>query len=160
MRIEYDVLKNIDIDCFFRVNNIPIFIATNGGFLPNELNEEEKLIENAEWVSSLPDINRDKLSISINWEYVHKRLAEQDLAARKSYLYSFRRMARKGFYAYDRDIQNDNFESYKLIAWPTYQQLSYPETKKLQSIEVSQCKKENGILWGFCLMKGMDYANK
>lgn len=153
MRIENNVLRLSDIDCFFRIDKMPIFIATNGGLLPEILNNEEDLTNNMDWVSSLLDINKGEQSININWEYVHKRLAEQDLAARKSYLYSFRRMARKGFYAYDRDLQAQNRESYKLVAWPTKKLPSDIFVEKLIPIVVSQREMYNGILAGFCLMK-------
>ena len=152
MSLETDVLVNMDIDCFFRIDNVPIFIATNGGLIPEKLNIEERLIEYSEWVSSLPDNNKD--DINIIWEYVHKRLEKQDLAARKSYLYSFRRMARKGFYAYDRDILSLKRETYKLVAWPNIQLPSIFIEEKLIPIEVSQCERKNGILLGFSLMKG------
>lgn len=153
MSIDNAVLKKLDIDCFFRIGNIPIFIATNGGLIPKKLNQEETLIEYAEWVSTLPDINNSKQHVNINWKYVHERLAEQDLPARKSYLYSFRRMARKGFYAYDRDILSQNREVYKLVAWPNIKLPSNLFEEKLMPIEVSQCEINNGILTAFCLMK-------
>ena len=153
MRIEENVLKLIDIDCFFRIGNIPIFIATNGGLLPEELNDEEKLIEYSQRVSELPE-NKEKNSIIINWRYVHKRLAEQDLPARKSYLYSFRKMARKGFYAYDRDIEYHGRNVYKLVAWPTNQlQLEAIDLIEMPIKKIlCKCEMRKGILECFCLM--------
>ncbi len=149
MSIDRAVLSSIDIDCFFKIGNIPVFIATNGGLIPNKLNQEEKLFEYAEWVSSLPDINESRLQININWKFVNERLAEQDLAARKSYLYSFRRMARKGFYAYDRDILSQNRKTYKLVAWPKTQLPNNLIEEILIPIEVSQSEINNGILYWF-----------
>lgn len=129
-----------------------MFIATNGGLLPDDINDDEGLLEMKDWIDTLPDLDKDNQVIYIHDDYVHDRLAEQDLSARKSYLYTFRRMARKGFYAFDRDIRSQNEECYRLVAWPKYYLRDEASMRNLKKIKVNQLEKKEELILGFCLM--------
>lgn len=60
-------------------------------------------------------------------------------------------MARKGFYAFDRDISSQNEECYRLVAWPKYHLRDKASMRNLKKIKVSQLEKKEELILEFCL---------
>ena len=130
MKFAESYLRTRDIDWFFIVNNHYIHVASNGGFIPNFVNDVSRLREEQARVSQLP-INQDS-DFVINSEYVDSRLSRvmENLGNRikdfinieelhNSYLSSFIEMAKKGFYSYDRALEDN--KKFTLICYPKKQ---------------------------------------
>ncbi len=114
--MEYDVIfcENHDIDIFMMLNGKPVVITTNGGTLETDFDRsaQRNLFQ---WASEL-DESED---IVVNEDYVKSRLENQDQSAQRSYRWYYRRMARKGFYVFDRDVSDENVKDrYMLISCP------------------------------------------
>ena len=130
MKFTESYLLTRDIDWFFYVNNHYIHVASNGGILPNFVNDILRLREEQARVSQLI-INQDS-DFVINNEYVNSRLNRvlDNIGDRineniniddlyNSYLSSFIEMAKKGFYSFDRSLEDDKM--YTLICYPKKQ---------------------------------------
>ena len=124
-----------DIDWFMKVGNIYIHGASNGGILPNLISKKtNRQIQQA--VAMMDYLYADSENeIFINSDYVNQRLRgqkqvfeadEDDFSPYNAYIDSFKDMARKGFYSFDRaiaptlekDSQVQNQIHYVLIACP------------------------------------------
>lgn len=115
-----------DIDWFFQYHGRNIHVASNGGKLPEFVNDIHRLRKEQAEVSLLEDI--EDISIRVNDEYVDSRMAilrqfdstkqdeEERLSSKNDYLRSFVDMAKKGFYSYDRAL--DDEYKYVLICSP------------------------------------------
>lgn len=124
-----------DIDWFMKVGDIYIHGASNGGILPNLISKKtNRQIQQA--VAMMDYLYADSENeIFINSDYVNQRLRgqkqvfeadEDDFSPYNAYIDSFKDMARKGFYSFDRaiaptleeDSQVQNQIHYVLIACP------------------------------------------
>ena len=102
-----------DIDWFVKIGNIYIHGASNGGVLPSMITKgQNRQIQQA--VAKMDYLYADSENdIFVNSDYVNqrlkgqKRLLETDgdiFSPYNAYIASFKDMARKGFYSYDREI--------------------------------------------------------
>lgn len=124
-----------DIDWFVKIGDIYIHGASNGGVLPSMITKgQNRLIQQA--VAKMDYLYADSENeIFINSDYVNQRLKGQNglletdgdnFSPYNAYIASFKNMARKGFYSFDRVIastlEEDSLESnqiqYVLIACP------------------------------------------
>ena len=124
-----------DIDWFMKVGDIYIHGASNGGILPSLITKKtNRRIQRAiAMMDFLYADNED--DIYINSDYVSQRLGgqkqvfendEDNFSPFNAYIASFKEMARKGFYSFDRviaptleeDSQEYNQIHYVLIACP------------------------------------------
>lgn len=121
-----------DIDYFCIINGVPVHIASEGGRIPDILNNKEILQEQCHWVYGLPDTynneiqtNDNKIEEIINdggYEYLTELKPEQSKrhdTAKEMYYSSFIKMAQKGFYSFGKS-NPDNPEDpyYHIVAWP------------------------------------------
>lgn len=113
-----------DIDWFGIVNGRYIHVASCGGILPSELNDESYLRDLQYEVAMLDDIHNEtgsQIAISHNDQYLQQRFStyENRSEAIESYKMSFDSFARKGFWSFDKENINDPDDShYRLISWP------------------------------------------
>ena len=124
-----------DIDWFVKIGDIYIHGASNGGVLPSMITKgQNRLIQQA--VAKMDYLYADSENeIFINSDYVNQRLKGQNglletdgdnFSPYNAYIASFKNMARKGFYSFDRviastleeDSQESNQIQYVLIACP------------------------------------------
>lgn len=141
--LSVDYQLNNDIDWFCILGNIPIHVASNGGRLPVSLSTVSKLRTAQRFVYNLDEncdyeFNPNVLEMPLNdsldeirdiseyFPFTEGLFEERYLSnSQKAYLWSFVKMAKKGFYSYDRI---DDTDKYMLIAWPKkdkdYQDLS------------------------------------
>lgn len=124
-----------DIDWFVKIGDIYIHGASNGGVLPSMITKgQNRLIQQA--VAKMDYLYADSENeIFINSDYVNQRLKGQNglletdgdnFSPYNAYIASFKDMARKGFYSFDRviastleeDSQESNQIRYVLIACP------------------------------------------
>lgn len=115
-----------DIDWFFQYQGRNIHVASNGGKLPEFVNDIHRLRKEQAEVSLLEDTGN--APVRVNDEYVDPRMIilrqnspikqdeEKMLSSKNDYLRSFVDMAKKGFYSYDRDL--DDKYKYVLICSP------------------------------------------
>lgn len=106
-----------DIDWFARINGISIHAMSFGGRLPDGLDRDW----NTEILLNVYRIEPFIHQISYNDEYISKRLRlldDPDNAdtKRERYLRHFKEMASRGFWSFDRDLNESNV--YHLIAMP------------------------------------------
>lgn len=104
-----------DIDWFCAINGVYVHIASAGGHIPNGINNRRvlRLIQRA--VDALADIN------TVDEVHINEKALNRINMNREYYLPSFIRMARKGFYSFDRtNIGNIEDNHYHLVAWPTH----------------------------------------
>ena len=113
-----------DIDWFGIVNGRYIHVASCGGLLPSELNDETYLRDLQYKVAMLDDIHNEDgspIAISHNDQYLQQRFStyENSGEAIENYKKSFDSFARKGFWSFDKEnINNPNDSHYRLISWP------------------------------------------
>lgn len=124
-----------DIDWFVKIGDIYIHGASNGGVLPSMITKgQNRQIQQA--VAKMDYLYADSENdIFINSDYVNQRLKGQkglletdgdNFSPYNAYITSFKNMARKGFYSFDRviastleeDSQESNQIQYVLIACP------------------------------------------
>ena len=124
-----------DIDWFVKIGDIYIHGASNGGVLPSMITKgQNRQIQKA--VAKMDYLYADSENdIFINSDYVNQRLKGQkglletdgdNFSPYNAYIASFKNMARKGFYSFDRviastleeDSQESNQIQYVLIACP------------------------------------------
>ena len=117
MRYTDAYLINHDIDWFCIVNGVYIHVASAGGQLPSQINDDERL-KNAQYqVEQLPDIYSDE-EIEYN-EAAISNVLGNDAKSRAQYIESFTAMARKGFASFDRtNIANPLDNHYHLVCKP------------------------------------------
>lgn len=153
-----------DIDWFVKIGDIYIHGASNGGVLPSMITKEQnRQIQQA--VAKMDYLYADSENdIFINSDYVNQRLKGQkglletdgdNFSPYNAYITSFKNMARKGFYSFDRviastleeDSQESNQIQYVLIACP--RQL---RANKLPNIENVPEIEYNAKLFEDCLV--------
>lgn len=108
-----------DIDWFCAINGVYVHIASAGGHIPNGINNRRvlRLIQRA--VDALADIN------TVDEVHINEKALNRINMNREYYLPSFIRMARKGFYSFDRtNIGNieDNHYHFSGLANPPCEQ--------------------------------------
>ena len=121
-----------DVDLFCKIGSSYCHFATNGGLIPDALNDRKYIGNTIQYIrQELHDVVTDE-DIYINEDYVTRRVnysyshwnQELGLDFKKEYLRSFLEMARKGFSSYDRDVIPENCQGngsddiYVLIAKP------------------------------------------
>lgn len=153
-----------DIDWFVKIGDIYIHGASNGGVLPSMITKgQNRQIQQA--VAKMDYLYADSENdIFINSDYVNQRLKGQkglletdgdNFSLYNAYITSFKNMARKGFYSFDRviastleeDSQESNQIQYVLIACP--RQL---RANKLPNIENVPEIEYNAKLFEDCLV--------
>lgn len=113
-----------DIDWFGIVNGRYIHVASCGGLLPSEVNDQPYLRDLQYEIAMLDDIHNEDgslIAISHNNQYLQQRFStyENCVEAIESYKKSFDSFARKGFWFFDKENINDfNDSHYRLISWP------------------------------------------
>ena len=153
-----------DIDWFVKIGDIYIHGASNGGVLPSMMIKgQNRQIQQA--VAKMDYLYADSENdIFINSDYVNQRLKGKkglletdgdNFSPYNAYITSFKNMARKGFYSFDRviastleeDSQESNQIQYVLIACP--RQL---RANKLPNIENVPEIEYNAKLFEDCLV--------
>lgn len=153
-----------DIDWFVKIGDIYIHGASNGGVLPSMIIKgQNRQIQQA--VAKMDYLYADSENdIFINSDYVNQRLKGKkglletdgdNFSPYNAYITSFKNMARKGFYSFDRviastleeDSQESNQIQYVLIACP--RQL---RANKLPNIENVPEIEYNAKLFEDCLV--------
>ena len=153
-----------DIDWFVKIGDIYIHGASNGGVLPSMIIKgQNRQIQQA--VAKMDYLYADSENdIFINSDYVNQRLKGKkglletdgdNFSPYNAYIASFKNMARKGFYSFDRviastleeDSQESNQIQYVLIACP--RQL---RANKLPNIENVPEIEYNAKLFEDCLV--------
>lgn len=117
MRYPDIYLFNHDIDWFCKVNGVYIHVASAGGLLPSQINDDDSL-KNAQYqVELLPDIYSDE-EIEYN-EVAISNVLGNDAKSRAQYIELFTAMARKGFASFDRTNIADSLDNhYHLVCKP------------------------------------------
>lgn len=111
-------LMNHDIDWFCIVNGVYIHVASAGGDIPSQINDDETLRDIQHQVALLEDIYTDE-DIAFNEEAIGNVLGGNGAKNREQYIESFKAMARKGFASFDRtNIADLSDNRYHLVCWP------------------------------------------
>ena len=111
-----------DIDWFAKVGNIYVHAMSFGGRLPVEVNEQTVNTELLMAAYQIEVAEDSKAELFINNEYVDSRLSlmiENNTngdGVRERYLRHFEEMAKRGFYSFDRDLNDERL--YHMIVWP------------------------------------------
>lgn len=123
-------LNNHDIDWFCKVGGFYIHVASAGGMLPKQVNDDEYLRNVQHRVAMMPDVFKDD-DIVYN-EQAISNVLRQDVEigktygeARAQYIESFTAMARKGFVSLDRtNILELDDNCYHVVCYPwTYRMI-------------------------------------
>lgn len=108
-RYDAHYLETHDIDWFCRIGNTAMHFASDGGALPEKVNDREQLRAIQHAVAIQDDV-LEKAEIIINKQYVRRVLGNNDdLNAFNNYVESFVAMARKGFVSFDRMPEGDEY---------------------------------------------------
>ena len=113
-------LYSMDIDWFCIINGIFVHVASAGGFLPDEVNDREKLRENQSLVNRMDYIFNDN-QIIVNWDFLRARFGYEDGSDENisNYLESFIKMSKKGFVSLDRThLEDPNDNTYHIVCMP------------------------------------------
>lgn len=109
---EYDKTyqQTHDIDWFCKIGNTAMHFASNGGLLPNKVNNREVNSHIQHVVVTMEDVVSDANQILVNSAYVYQRIgANENRASYERYIESFVAMAKKGFVSFDRMIEADTY---------------------------------------------------
>lgn len=118
MRYPDTYLVNHDIDWFCVVDGVYIHVASAGGQLPSQINDDESLREAQYQVEQLPDLYSDE-DIEYNENAINNVAGINGFKGRQQYLESFTAMARKGFASFDRtNIAKPSDNHYHLVCKP------------------------------------------
>lgn len=112
MSAEYDIVyqQSHDIDWFCRMGNNAMHFASNGGLLPNKVNNRETNTQIQHTVSLMEDVLTYPEQIEINRPYIFERLGGNDNEVSFiRYIESFVAMAKKGFVSFDRMLEGDTY---------------------------------------------------
>lgn len=106
-----------DIDWFIIINGVLVHAASAGGLIPDSINVD--LWKSAYYVASLPANNKLDEINTISESFLSNMLGIQSKEGISDYLLTFKCMAQKGIYSFDRTYVSD-FEDnrYHLVAWP------------------------------------------
>ena len=115
--------KTRDIDWFFRDGDRFIHAASNGGSLPDFVNDMD-ILRPIQTNVALMTLQEGGQEVVVNNDYVEQRFkmmaqllnCEIDSDSKSDYIRSFSEMAQKGFYSYDRDL--DASDHYSLVCYP------------------------------------------
>lgn len=114
-----DYMETHDIDWFCRIGAIPIHCASNGGVLPKKVNVRSVNRKIQEAVAAMPEVLDEHEEVIVNVRYVIERLNNQFAeGAYAQYISSFVAMARKGFWSFDRELNEGYNDVYMWIAKP------------------------------------------
>lgn len=110
MRYTKSYQSTHDIDWFFRDGERLVHVASNGAELPSFVDDVKNLRAIQTQVANMAVY--EGIEVDINQEYVDHRFKmlseilniEITEESKENYLASFREMALKGFYSYDRDL--------------------------------------------------------
>ena len=129
MKYSESYQRTRDIDWYFKIGGRNIHVASNGGKIPDFVNDILRLREEQAKIALLDPVI-DSKEIIINQSFVEERVYETLKNAssvrydglnpnelREAYLSSFKEMASKGFYSYDRVIGEDS--KYVLVCSPS-----------------------------------------
>ena len=106
-KYDADYLENHDIDWFCKIGNTAMHFASNGGALPEKVNDRERLRAIQHDVAIMDDVLGED-EIVINRQYVWQVLGNNESPkAFDYYVESFVAMARKGFTSFDRKSEGD-----------------------------------------------------
>ena len=106
-KYDADYLETHDIDWFCKIGNTAMHFASDGGELPEKVNDREQLRTIQHTVAMLEDVLGDE-GIEINRRYVWNILGNNDSQESfNHYVESFVAMARKGFVSFDRIMEGD-----------------------------------------------------
>lgn len=119
-----EYLSTHDIDWFCFINDKPIHAASNGGNLPDKINDRE-INSNNQIIAYKSDHIYSVNEVETNTEYIINKLrkskreySELELSKMvNNYLRTFIDMATRGFYSFDR-VDDSESDEYYLIAWP------------------------------------------
>lgn len=109
---EYDKTyqQTHDIDWFCKIGNTAMHFASNGGLLPNKVNNREVNSHIQHVVATMDDVVSETDQILVNSAYVYERLGKnENRASYERYIESFVAMAKKGFVSFDRMIEADAY---------------------------------------------------
>lgn len=133
-----------DVDWFAIINGVVIHVASAGGLIPDAV--KKNLSESSVYVAQLALIEKEEV-ITISDNFISERLGiplgqiiddvllEYNLTRKEAYLSSFKLMARRGLYSFDKTNINDPTDNhYHLVAWPT------SEDNRLKPEDSSKCQ--------------------
>lgn len=107
--------RSHDIDWFARKGNVMIHAMSYGGLLPSSVNQWTTNLNMMRMAYRLP---MEDVEVVYS-EYAERMMREGNVEgeeARERYLRHFTDMAKRGFWSFDRDLQDENL--YHLIARP------------------------------------------
>lgn len=107
-------LRNHDVDFFFVMNNKLIHIASAGDLIIDNLNNK---IVNEDIAEAVADLEY-RCEVDINEKYIKDNIIKGDEDSFSYYIYTFRKIAEKGIYTYDKTNIGENNHKYHLVAKP------------------------------------------
>ena len=134
-----EFLRTRDVDWGIRIGLHYIYVASAGGDIPEMI--EDKLFDIWRVLKRSDALFRED-EIQLNWHYLNEKFQkltdlsyEERIFKTEWYVHSFKAMAMRGFYSFDRDIQSPYENSvYHWIARPRYnilsQELNLPTIKR------------------------------
>jgi hypothetical protein len=146
-RLSLNYQQSHDIDWFAHVGDVFIHAMSFGGKLPEEVNDWRLLCEMIVKAYHLETIINEGKNLNYNDQYIDSRLMMQfdndkpneteRREIRSRYLRHFEEMAIKGFYSFDRDLNDENL--YHLIVKPScslqeWKDIKMPQKEYVQLI--------------------------
>lgn len=120
MKYQKRYLATHDIDWFCKINNIYIHVASAGGVLPEIVDNSEVNRKIQRIVDELPVLDDEVIITPLIHNVNSINYENED--CENDYVKSFKEMASKGFYSFDRvDINNIDSNNYHLVAYPNYE---------------------------------------
>ncbi len=107
-----------DIDWFVIINGKLIHVASAGGRIPELIKED--LLKPLIFVANLPILKDIQEINTVDSGFLSNKLRISGQEEVDAYLQTFKFMAQKGLYSFDRtNVSNNEDNSYHLVAWPS-----------------------------------------
>lgn len=142
MRKQYNLsyIETHDIDWFCIIGDILIHCASNGGRLPEKVDNRNHNRRIQKYVANMADVIESEEDIEVNDKYVYGRLGQGPSPdAYNNYIATFVAMAKKGFMSFDRMIERQDTDNYIWIAKPKRQ--VKVEIENLPTYDASVCPR-------------------
>lgn len=156
-RLSLNYQQSHDIDWFAHAGDVFIHAMSFGGKLPEEINDWRLLCEMVVKAYHLETIINDDANLSYNDQYIDSRLMLQfdnnqpneaeRREIRSRYLRHFEEMALKGFYSFDRDLNDENL--YHLIVKPSSSLQEWKDIIMPQKKYVQLIRNNEDVIIGF-----------
>lgn len=165
-KLSFNYQQSHDIDWFAHVDDVFIHAMSFGGKLPEVVNDWRQLCEMVVKAYHLETMTSEEVSLSYNDQYIDRRLMmqfnneqpndDERREVKNRYIRHFREMALRGFYSFDRDLDDENL--YHLIVKPSKPLQEWKDIMKSKKEYLKLIRDSGAEIIGFRIIQNTNGA--